>query len=132
MVFSALGLCTPFTEESNKPGSELESDSDIQKSISVDRSFSPIEDSSILKEKCLEILKKLILNIYSRIPSDVCGHTLTLRVKTDAFEVFSRSKSFKKSISFADKSLAYSLLEMPVLHVRNFLFNHITSYLSLF
>lgn len=116
LLFSALGLYSTRSDDHDEQDG-FEDDQEegnclgIQKSISVDRSFQPTTDISVLRNTSIEILKEVIFDALSRMPANMLCCTLTLRVKTDTFQVFTRSQTTRDPVPLDDLSSSYSKLE---------------------
>ncbi|XP_051146660.1 DNA polymerase kappa [Andrographis paniculata] len=86
-----------------------------RKSMSNERTFSPTEDETVLFQKLVELSENLSSDLKKE---DLCGRTLTLKLKTSCFEVRSRAVTLPNYISSSDDILKHAkkLLkaELPV------------------
>ena len=86
-----------------------------RKSISVERTFEPTSDRVVLFSKLKEISEKLIEDLREE---GISGKTLTLKLKTDEFEIRSRAKTVANWLNMDSDifTLASGILnqEMPV------------------
>ena len=118
LLCSALGLYSIKNDDRNNRFEEDEKTDDsfeLQKSVSVDRSFPPTSDDSVLRATSIELLEEVIFDTFSRMPVNILCHTLTLRIKTDTFKVITKSLTKKEPILLSDPSTAYSQLQ-PLSH----------------
>lgn len=87
----------------------------LRKSISSEQTFSATDDESLLFQKLGDIAEDLSKDMQKE---NLCGRTLTLKLKTAAFEVRTRAISLQKSIYSKEEILNYGskLLkaELPV------------------
>ncbi|MDC0230723.1 DNA polymerase IV [Aureispira] len=83
----------------------------VRKSLAIERTFR--EDLSTFDE-ILEILEPIVLKFYERLQkADGFGRTITLKLKTSAFETMTRSLSKSYLITDIDeiRNIAHALLE---------------------
>ncbi len=74
---------------------ESTSSSDCQKGISKERTFQPESDWAQLNIRLEDISRSLAKDMMRK---SVMGHTITVKVKLETFDVFSRSKTLKRGV----------------------------------
>ncbi|TPX71238.1 DNA-directed DNA polymerase [Spizellomyces sp. 'palustris'] len=100
---------------------EIESESE-RKSIGVERTFGPMQKSSEMYEKLSELSELLATDLKKH---DTKGRTLTLKLKTTEFRLFTRAKTLTQFMSTAEEIfqcaqqiLALEIVANPGLRLR--------------
>ena len=92
---SGEGSASTFGMETEEAASSASTSSEHQKGISRERSFQPESDWAQLNIRLEEISRMLAKDMMRK---SVVGHTITVKVKLDTFDVLSRSQSQKRGV----------------------------------
>ena len=99
LLRSSVGCCSSSSSDNQSPGSEEESATG-QKGIGRERTFRAIESATEINERLEEIAHLLSEDMQRK---HLWGHTITVKVKLQSFDVLSKSKSFNNGLYVQSK-----------------------------